>query len=346
MQDEAGIRTPGGWERFPRVTFAGLPTALEPMSRLSEALDGPRLWVKRDDLTDLGGGNKVRPLEYLMADALARHARAVVTFAGGPQSNHLRATAMAARKLGLEPILVVFADPPADTRQGNLLLNRVLGARMVYLGWAGKPDPTRTIESAIQQMRLLATVYPGLAGRGHYIIPVGGFAPLGAVGYAAAAAEMTAQADAAGISIDYVVLAAGTGTTAAGLVAGFRYIHRPTRVIAVDVGRLWHNFGASILRLAVRTSDLLGRPAAFGSADLELADGYVGPGYSVPTPEGQAAIELLARTEGLVLEPVYTAKAMAALLGFVRRRRFRREDNIVFMHTGGAPALYAYADQF
>ncbi|MFN8473085.1 MAG: pyridoxal-phosphate dependent enzyme [Anaerolineae bacterium] len=346
MPDEVEKMTRGGWERFPRVAFAGLPTALEPMPRLSAALGGPRLWVKRDDLTDLGGGNKVRPLEYLMADALDRDARAVVTFAGGPQSNHLRATASAARKLGLEPILVVFADPPADSRQGNLLLNRVLGARMVYLGWAGKPDPTRTIEGAIQQMRLLARVYPGLAGRGHYVIPVGSFAPLGAMGYAAAAAELTAQADTAGITLDYVVVAAGTGTTAAGLVAGFRYIRRPTRVIAVDVGRLWHNFAPSILRLAVRTSDLLGRPAAFGSSDLETHEGYVGVGYSVPSREGQEAIHLVARTEGLMLEPVYTAKAMAALLGLVRSGRFGSEDNVVFIHTGGAPALYAYADQF
>lgn len=346
MSDEATNMTRGGWEKFPRVPFAGLPTALEPLPRLSEALGGPRLWVKRDDLTDLGGGNKVRPLAYLMADALAHNARAVVTFAGGPQSNHLRATAVACRKLGLAPILVVFADPPADPRQGNLLLNRVLGARMVYLGWAGKPDPTRTIESAIGQMRLLAQVYPGLAGRGHYVIPVGGFAPLGAVGYAAAAAEMTAQADAVGIRLDYVVVAAGTGTTVAGLVAGFRHIRRPTRVIAVDVGRLWHNFAASILRLAVRTSDLLGRPAAFGSADLELIEGYVGGGYGVPSRAGQAAIHLVAGAEGLMLEPVYTAKAMAGLIALVGRGRFRREDNVVFIHTGGAPALHAYADQF
>ena len=346
MGDEAGMMTPDLWQRFPRVAFAGLPTALEPLPRLSKMLGGPRLWVKRDDLTDLGGGNKVRPLEYLMADALAHHARAVVTFAGGPQSNHLRATAMAARKLGLDPVLVVFADPPADRRQGNLLLNQLLGARMVYLGWAGKPNPTRAIESAIQQMRLLAAVYPGLAGRGHYVIPVGGFAPLGAVGYAAAAAELTAQADAAGIHIDYVVLAGGTGTTAAGLIAGFRTIRRRTRVIAVDVGRLWHNFAPSILRLAVRTSDLLGRPAAFGPADLELHEGYVGTGYSLPSREGQAAIELLARTEGLMLEPVYTAKAMAGLLDLVARGRFQRDENVVFIHTGGAPALYAYAAQF
>ena len=338
--------TPAGWEKFPRVAFAGLPTALEPMPRLTRALGGPQLWVKRDDLTDLGGGNKVRPLAYLMADALARRARAVVTFAGGPQSNHLRATAMAARKLGLDPILVVFADPPPDPRQGNLLLNRLLGARMVYLGWAGKPNPARTIESAIGQMRLLAAVYPGLAGRGHYVIPVGGFTPLGAVGYAAAAAELSAQGDAAGMTIDYVVLAGGTGTTAAGLIAGFRAIRRPTRVIAVDVGRLWHNFATSILRLAVRTSDLLGRPAAFGPVDLELHAGYVGGGYGVPSREGQAAIELLARTEGLMLEPVYTGKAMAGLVDLVRRGRFRREENVVFIHTGGAPALYAYAEQF
>ena len=331
---------------FPRLHFGGLPTALQPMPRLSQALGGPRLWVKRDDLTDLGGGNKVRPLEVLLADALKRRATHLVTFAGGPQSNHLRATAMAARRLGMEPLLVVFDDSPTARAQGNQLLNLVLGARVLYLGWLGKPDPRRRIEQSIRLMTLLAAVYPGLAGPRRYVIPVGGFHPLGALGYVAAAAELAEQASQQGVRLDYVVTAAGTGTTAAGLVAGFQWLGLPTRVIAVDVGRLWHDFPGSILRLAQATLRRLGRSDRIPVEALEFHSDYVGPGYAIPSVHGLNAVQLTARTEGLILEPVYTAKAMAGLTGLVQRGRFSREDTVVFLHTGGLPALYAYNDHF
>ena len=331
-------------ERFPRLRLGGLPTDLEPMPRLSANLGGPRLWVKRDDLAGLGGGNKARPLEYLMADAQARGARRVVTFAGSGQSNHLRATAMAARRLGIEPILVVFDAPPAEAVQGNALITRVLDARVLYLGWLGKADPNRTIEASIRLMAMLATTYPPLTGRHRYVIPVGCFSPLGALGYAAAAAELTAQADTLGIALDYVVTAAGTGATAAGLLAGFRALGRPTRVIAIDVGRLWKNLAASIVGLANRTLRLLDLPALLTLSDLGFYANFVGTGYGEPTRAGLDALRQAARTEGLMLEPVYTAKALAGLVALCRAGHFQPSHNIVFLHTGGAPALYAYRD--
>lgn len=331
---------------FPRLRLSGLPTDLQPMPRLSQALGGPRLWVKRDDLTDLGGGNKARPLEFLLADALRRRATHLVTFAGGVQSNHLRATAMAGRRFGLEPLLVVFDDSPTARAQGNQLLNLVLGARVLYLGWLGKPDPRRTIEQAIRLMSLLATVYPGLAGPRRYVIPVGGFHPLGALGYVAAAAELADQAARQGVRLDYVVTPAGTGTTAAGLVAGFQWLGLPTKVLAIDVGRLWHDFPRSILRLAETTLRRLGRPGRIPAEALEFHASYVGPGYAVPTVQGLNAIQRVARAEGLILEPVYTGKAMAGLMSLIQGGRFSREDTVVFLHTGGLPALYAYNDYF
>ncbi len=333
-------------DEFPRVRFGGLPTELESLPQLTRALGGPQLWVKRDDLTGLGGGNKIRPLEFLMADALARKARRVVTFAGSAQSNHLRATAMAARKLGLEPILVVFDDPAAGDQQGNQLLNLVLGARVLYLGWLGKSDPNRTIEASIRLMQALAMAYPPLAGPRRYVIPVGGFHPLGALGYAAAAQELAEQAEARAMRLDYVITAAGTGATAAGLVAGFRILGLPTRVIAIDVGRLWRDFPRSILRLAERTTALLGQRTRFAPDDLEFYANYVGPGYGVPTERSLAALRLAARTEGVILDPVYTSKAFAGLIGLIQGGRFKPHEQVVFLHTGGGPALYAYAHHF
>lgn len=332
--------------KFPRLRFGGLPTALERLPHLTRALGGPQLWVKRDDLTGLGGGNKLRPLEFLMADAVQRGARRVVTFAGGPQSNHLRAVAVAARKVGVEPVLVVFADPPTGGAQGNQLLNLALGARVLYLGWLGKADSRRTIESAIRQMSLLATVYPALAGPRRYVIPVGCFHPLGALGYVTAAHELAQQAADQGIEISAVVTATGTGATAAGLLAGFRLLGLPTRVVAIDVGRLWRDLPSSIARLAGSAAGLLGRPWQFKAADVELYANYAGPGYAIPSERGQAALLLAARQEGLLLDPVYTAKAMAGLMGLVQRERFKPDDHVVFLHTGGLPALYAYAEHF
>ncbi|MCW5849184.1 MAG: D-cysteine desulfhydrase family protein [Anaerolineae bacterium] len=331
---------------FPRLRLGGLPTDLQPLPRLSQALGGPRLWVKRDDLTDLGGGNKVRPLEFLLADALRQRATHLVTFAGGAQSNHLRATAMAARRFGLEPLLIVFDDSPTARAQGNQLLNLVLGARVLYLGWLGKPDPRRTIEQSIRLMALLAAVYPGLAGPRRYVIPVGGFHPLGALGYVAAAAELADQAVQQGVRLDYVITPAGTGTTAAGLVAGFQWLGLPTKVIAIDVGRLWHDFPRSILRLAETTLRRLGRPGRVSPEALAFHGDYVGPGYAIPTVQGLNAIQWVARTEGLMLEPVYTSKAMGGLIDLIQAGRFSREDTVVFLHTGGLPALYAYNDYF
>lgn len=332
-------------DRFPRVRLGGLPTDLEPLPRLGAALGGLSLWVKRDDLTDLAGGNKTRALEYLMGDARAHGARRVVTFAGSPHSNHLRATAIAARRLGMEPTLVVFDDPPSRV-QGNALLNRVLDARMLYLGWLGKPDPTRTIEASIRLMSALAAAYPPLAGRHRYVIPVGGFSPIGALGYVGAAVELYEQAAALDLRLDYVVTAAGTGATAAGLLAGFRALGLPTRVVAIDVGRLWKDFAASIVGLANRTLALLGRPASLTAADLDFHAHFVGQGYAVPSQGGVDALRLAARTEGLLLDPVYTSKAMAGLLALNHSGYFKPRAHIVFVHTGGLPSVFAYSNLF
>ena len=171
-------------------------------------------------------------------------------------------------------------------------------------------------------------------------------ARVGALGYVAAASEMAEQAAQQGVRLDYVVTAAGTGTTAAGLVAGFQWLGLPTKVVAVDVGRLWHDFPRSILRLAEATLRRVGRPGRIPAEALEFHAEFVGPGYAIPTVQGLNAVQVAARTEGLILEPVYTSKAMAGLMSLVQRGRFSREDTVVFLHTGGLPALYAYNEHF
>ena len=331
-------------DEFPRIRFAHLPSALEELPRLSELLGGPRILVKRDDQIGLGiGGNKTRKLEFLIADALAKGAKKVVTF-GGPQSNHVRQTASAARKVGLEPVIIILGEEP-ERFQGNLLLDKLYGADIRFLNLGGG-EARLTLEQARKLMHAAARVMPGLRGRGVYIIPVGGHSPIGILGYVNAAFELHKQAQERGFNVDYVVVAAGTGGTMAGLMAGFRLLGAKTKVIGIDVGKLWKAFPKSIAKMANEVGKLLGEDLRFTPEEVSLYEDYVGEAYAVPTPECIEAIKLLARNEGLILDPVYTGKAMGGLLDLARKGVFNKEDTVVFFHTGGTPGIYAYEEYF
>ena len=331
-------------DEFPRARLAHLPSALEEMPNLSGLLGGPDLWVKRDDQIGLGiGGNKTRKLEFLMGEALAKGARKVATF-GGLQSNHARQTASAARKLGLEPILFLLGERPQEYK-GNLLLDRLYGAELRFLD-PGKLGGWTTIEAAEKLMGVAARLSLGLEWRETYVIPVGGHTPIGALGYVNAAFELAEQAEDRGLKVDYVVTAAGTGGTMAGLLAGFRLLGAETRVIGIDVGRLWRGFRGSIARMAGQVTRLLGEEISFGEEDVLLYEDYVGQAYAHPTPECLEAIRLAARQEGLVLDPIYTGKAMAGLIDLVRRGVLKRGQTVVFFHTGGSPAIFAFEELF
>ena len=333
-----------GLDDFPRVRFAHLPSALEELPRFSEALGGPRILIKRDDQIGLGvGGNKTRKLEFLIADALEKGARKVVTF-GGLQSNHARQTASAARKVGLEPVLVLSGKKP-ERFQGNLLLDRIYGADIRFVNLL-EGKGLLTIEEARRIMELGARALPGLGGKDVYFIPVGGHSPVGILGYVNAALELHRQAQERGIRVDYAVVAAGTGGTMAGLMAGFRLAGADTKVLGIDVGRLWRNFPASIARMANEVGELLGEELGFAAGDVHLYTDYVGKAYAVPTEECVEAIKLLARTEGIVLDPVYTGKAMAGLVDLVRKKVIGEGETVVFFHTGGVPGLFAYEELF
>ncbi len=332
MQPSALSKKLDGFERLPLAEF---PTPLEKLAHLSQDL-GREIYIKRDDIIGPGlGGNKTRKLEYLLPAALASKKRKLVTF-GGLQSNHTRITAAAARKVGLEPHIFYF-EPRPDRLTGNLLINHYLGAKMHFFPLGGGGG--MSLEMSIRLVRWLARLRLGP----HAFIPVGGHAPLGAIGYTQAALEIHQQALAIGLRNPILVVAAGSGGTLAGLWAGLTLLESPVRLLGIDVGKLWKGFPASIAHLAGEVCALLGLARAFNSEDVPLIEErYVGEKYARPSPECLAATRRLARMEGILLDPVYTAKAFAGLLDLLAHGSIGGDGPIIFLHTGGLPGIFAF----
>lgn len=325
---------------LPRLPLAHLPTPLETLPRLRAALQAedpgrpvPRLLVKRDDQTGLAsGGNKTRKLEYLLGEALAQGADTVLTV-GAPQSNHCRQTAAAAAKAGLRCLLVLGGHAPRLTG-GNLLLDRLLGAQII---WAGQED----------RLALLAETARSQAASGYrpWVIPYGGSSPAGAAGYALAFQELLAQAQAAGWQMDHVATASSSGGTQAGMAVGAWAAGFTGQIHGISIDQRAGDFQPALAELAQQTASLLGAPHPFRAEAMIVHDAYLGAGYGVLGDAERAAIDLLARTEGLLVDPVYTGRALAGLLDLIRQRRFAASETVVFWHTGGLPALFAYAEQ-
>lgn len=320
---------------FPRVALSSYPTPLEHLPRLSAEM-GREVFVKRDDVLGPGlGGNKTRKLEYLMAEAQAKRSKKVVTF-GGLQSNHARLTAAAARKLGMEPHLFYF-EPRPKLLDGNLHVNHLLGAKLHFIPLGGG-GAGMTIEQTIRLVRVIAFCLVGP----NYFIPVGGHTALACLGYAQCAAELHRQAQDAGIQDATVVLAAGSGGTLSGLMAGLKLLDSPLQLLGIDVGKMWKAFPASIALLASETAALLGKPQRFTSTDVPMIEGrYVGECYGKPSAECLSAAQRLACREGILLDPVYTAKAFAGMLAEANHGRLQGDSPLIFLHTGGLPAIFA-----
>lgn len=318
-----------------RYPLALLPTPLVEAPRLAAALGGPRLLVKRDDLTGFAmGGNKVRGLEYYLADALACRADVIVTGAG-PQSNHVRATAAAARVAGLAMVAVIHnARPPQAL--GNLLLDELLGVELRFTGSPDRAGVDAQIEATAAEL--------AAAGRRPYVIPRGGASALGALGYVGAVAEIDAQLAALGAHPTWLVLATGSCGTQAGLLAGTKLRAAPYRICGITVSRPVAECQARITRLAQEAAHLAGGSLAVDPQDVLVRGGFIGAGYGTPSAEGVAAIRLAARTEGLVLDPTYSGKALAGLIGEVQAGRITPDDTVVFLHTGGEPGLFAHPE--
>jgi D-cysteine desulfhydrase family pyridoxal phosphate-dependent enzyme len=324
-------------DQLPRIN---LLHALEPLPRLSAAVGGPQLWAKRDDCTGLAlGGNKVRKLEYLLGEALAQGADTVIT-AGGFQSNHARQTAAAAARLGLRCLLILIdwvpGRAPAYRTNGNLILDDLFGARVELRPGTADVDAemTRAAERYVVE------------GRKPYIIPMGGSSALGLIGYVQAARELLEQARVQRVEFTHVVLASASGGTHAGLALGLALEGSNAPVIGYCVAHASADLRPRIAALVRHGAELLGVDSPLTAEDLVLEDGVVGQGYGVPTPAMAEAVRLVASQEGLVLDPVYTGKAMAGLIAGVRAGRYRSGDVVIFLHTGGTPGLFAYPDSF
>jgi D-cysteine desulfhydrase family pyridoxal phosphate-dependent enzyme len=317
---------------LPRYPLATLPTPLHRVRNLETALGPrcPRIYLKRDDLTGLAfGGNKARKLEYLLADALANEATTLVT-EGAVQSNHARITAAAAAIAGLRSLLVLDARHGSDIA-GNLLLDHLLGTEV------------RIVPDKAARTALMASIGDELraAGERPYVIPTGGSVPIGATGYVNMVAELLAQLVSCGEAPSRLYFATGSMGTQAGLVVGARAFSAPFVVYGVAVEHPVEQLIADGVALAKGTAELLGLGQGFDATDIAIDGGFIGADYGVPTEEGTEAIRLLARTEAVFLDPVYSGKAMAALISHARAGDLDPNEAVVFLHTGGGPSLFA-----
>lgn len=322
-------------KNIPRLRFAHLPTPVDPLPRLTAALGGgpPHLWVKRDDQTGLGmGGNKTRKLEYLLAEAQAHGADTLVT-AGAVQSNHCRQTAAAAARFGFGCILVLAVPDGQDLDEwkarrasGNLLLDQLFGAEIV---WTPRGQRQQAMEGAFQSA--------WATGRRPYLIPYGGSNATGAAAYAFAMQELVGQTT----QLDWIVFPSSSGGTQAGLVLGARLFGYAGRVLGISVDEPAQALKERVARLATETADFLGEKLSFQADEILVNTDYLGAGYGVMGQVEKDAIHLFARSEGLLLDPVYTGRAAAGLIDLVRKGAFGRQENVLFWHTGGTPALFA-----
>ncbi len=336
--------------RFPKVDLINLPTPLRKLDGLSAVLEGPSIYIKRDDLTGLAfGGNKSRKLEYVMADALRKKADTIITWAS-VQSNWCMQTAAAARMLGLKPIIVLFkTDDLAPGYDGNLLLDYILEADIRV-----REAPKGTPVKSVQALEILRDMAAEVRARGFkpYVVPVGGSLvrgdmdqPFGALSYIEAFAEIQEQARAAGVRFSHIVHATGSGGTQAGLVAGAKAMAEECRIIGISVSDPKAPFSKDVREIAEAASRALDLGLSFDAEDIEVDDSLAADGYGVLTRKVANVIRFVFESVGIVLDPVYTAKAMTGLMDLVTQGRFRNDENVLFLHTGGTPALFPYRDR-
>ena len=310
---------------IPRLHLAHLPTPIEALPRLTAQLGGPRLLIKRDDQTGLAfGGNKTRKLEYLLADAQAHGAKTLIT-AGALQSNHCRQTAAAAAVFGLDCILVLAGEPPQKPT-ANYLLDQLFGAEIVWGNWETRHQDLQTAFDQAWQ-----------AGRRPYLVPYGGSNPIGAVAYAYAIQEMLEQ----NIDPDWIVVASSSGGTQAGMVAGACLYGPKSGILGISIDEPEDVLKARVATLATDVLEYMGKTSRFEPEDVIVNAEYAAPGYGVLTERERQAVRLFAKTEGVLLDPVYTGRAAAGMIDLIQKRFFKPNDVVLFWHTGGTPALFA-----
>jgi D-cysteine desulfhydrase len=318
---------------IPRLRFAHLPTPVETLSHLPEILGGPRLLIKRDDQTGLAfGGNKTRKLEFLLAEARDKGAETLIT-GGALQSNHCRQTAAAAARFGFKCILVLTGDKPQQA-SGNLLLDQLFGVEIAYV--ADRKDRDRILQETFDR----ATT----AGKKPYLVPYGGSNATGALGYAFAMKELVDQ----NVGAEWIVFATSSGGTHAGLLSGQRAFGFSGKIMGISVDEPAEWLKKEVSKLASATSEKVGERIEFTPADVLVNADYCDAGYGVVTEREREAIRLFGRYEGLLLDPVYTGRAAAGMIDLIRKNFFKKDETVLFLHTGGLPALFAdqYTDEF
>ena len=311
---------------FPRVQLAHLPTPVEIAPRLASYLGLKNLYIKRDDLTGLAfGGNKVRKLEFLVAEALALKAGTLIT-TGAIQSNHCRQTAAAAAKFGLNCTLVLVGEKPERTT-ANLLLDHLFGAKIVWV--RNVEDREKILQDSFERAKS--------NGEKPYLVPYGGSSPLGVLGYVFALKELIEQK----VKPDWIIFSSSSGGTQAGFVVGARLWKYGGHLLGISVDQTAVDLSAKVADLAAEASNKMGKTWDFIPEDIQVNDDYCASGYGVLTEQEREAISLFARTEGILLDPVYTGRAAAGFIDLVRNGFFPMNDRILFWHTGGQPALFA-----
>jgi len=323
-------------ETLPRFPLAQLPTPIGKLPRLSRELNGPELLIKRDDQTGLAlGGNKTRKLEFLVGDALKRGADTLVT-AGAAQSNHCRQTAAAAAKAGLKCELILNGKRP-DLPNGNLLLNHLFGATEHWIERSQRPVKLRELPEQLRAQ-----------GRKPYVIGVGGSNGVGATGYVVAMIELMDQLRASGQGVDHILFGTSSGGTQAGIelgakITGFKGKLHGLSIDKNDPERL--EYEIEVAQIANECAEYIGSEVRLAKGDIHVVYGYKGEGYGIVGNLEREAIRLMARCEGIVLDPVYAGRAFGALVDLIRKGVFKRDEKVLFWHTGGAPALFAYAKE-
>ena len=328
------------FDEIPRIELTKLPTACNKMDNITALIGGPDLYIKRDDVMELAhGGNKTRKLEYALAEALNQDARAVVT-QGGLQSNHVRQTCSGAAKVGLEAHVILSNPVPEMEAQlkgsGNFLMDQLMGAH-IYLAEDGRGP---VVEKVIADLTA--------AGKNPYNIPAGASNGIGSLGYVRAARELIEQWDAMGISPSHIFTATGSCGTQAGLLTGLRYFgNENTKVVGVSISGSSNATSERMRSVLNMIADEMGISRTFSNGrDIIVTDQYIGEGYGRPTDAGIAAIRIVAENEGVILDPVYTGKCMSAMLDLLQSDQLPNARDIVFLHTGGAPAIHPYAEYF
>ena len=308
-----------------RIKLAHLPTPIEPLTNLKRLLNGPNLYVKRDDLTGLGlGGNKIRKLEYLAADAINRGCHTLIS-TGAVQSNHCRQVAAAAARLGLGCILVLAGAEPEEM-QGNLLLDHLTGAKLVF---AAKDQRDQVLQRVFEESER--------NGLKPYLIPYGGSNAIGAQGYVQAMHELKAQR----LNPDWIIFASSSGGTQAGMVLGARQTDYRGNILGISVDKPAAELQELVASVANSAAGEVGDPAAFTKDDILVNSDYCTAGYGIMQLTEVEALQMFARYEGLLLDPVYTGRAAAGLIDLIRKGQFESDEKVLFWHTGGTPALFA-----